>query len=106
MDSMDAQLEIALRTPEPAIGDDDFSETVLGELPGKRLGGTRARRWTLGAAAAAGSLLASLLSAPAETAFSSLVLEGGYEMIALTSLVTLLVAGAVAVPVAWTFYSR
>lgn len=103
MEPKDAQLEVALRKAEPAIADDGFSDTVMGSLPGRKLSRATARRLTLGGAAVAGSIFTSVLGAPLETAFSSLVLEGGYAMAALAALVIL---AAITVPVAWVFYSR
>jgi hypothetical protein len=102
MDSMDARLETALRRPEPAIGDDGFSDAVMRTLPAKRFGGARAGRWTLGGAAAAGSVFASLFGAPLENAFSSLV-WGGVDA---TSTIAVLFVAIVAVPVVWVFYSK
>lgn len=103
MDPKDAQLEVALRNAEPAIGDDGFSEAVIGSLPERRLSRTAARRLTLGGAALAGSVLTSVLGAPLGTAFSSLVLEGGYGVIMLAAIVVMAV---ITVPVAWVFYLR
>lgn len=103
MDRQDSQIETALRASEPAIGDDGFSDAVMIALPRRRLGRTSARRLTLGGAAVAGSILTSVLGAPLETAFSSLVLEGGYG---LSVLAAIAVVGIIAIPVAWVFYSR
>lgn len=103
MEPTDAQLEVALQQSEPSIGDDGFSETVMAGLPRRRLSRATARRLTLGGAAAAGSVITSVLGAPLETAFSSFVLEGGLGMalIAAVAIISL-----IAVPVAWVFYSR
>jgi hypothetical protein len=103
MDAKDARLEVALRESESAIGDDGFSDIVMSSLPRRRVSRTAARRLTLGGAAVAGSILTSVLGAPLETAFSSLVLEGGYGMTAIAAIV---VAGLITIPVAWVFYSR
>jgi hypothetical protein len=103
MDARETQLEGALRRTEPAIGDDGFSDAVMSGLPRRRLSRTAARRLTLGGAAVAGSILTSVLGAPLETAFSALVLEGGYG---LTVLAAVAIVSLIAVPVAWVFYSR
>lgn len=103
MEAKDAQLEVALQKSEPAIGDDGFSEAVMGRLPGRRLSQATARRLTLGGAALAGSVLTSVLGAPLETAFTALVLEGGYAM---TFVAAIAVVAAITVPVAWVFYSK
>lgn len=106
MDTLQTRLDNALQAPERTIGDDGFSDAVMSRMPRRRLGGAKARRWTLGAAAAMGSFLASLLSAPLENAFSSLVLQSGYETMILTTSMTLIVVGVIAVPVVWALYSR
>ena len=103
MDSKDARIEAALRAPEQAIGDDDFTQAVFERLPAKRFSQAAARRWTLGGAALAGSVLTSVIGAPLETAFSSLVLGGGVN---LTAVGILFVIGMLAIPVAWTVFSR
>jgi hypothetical protein len=72
-------------------------------LPRRRLSRTVARRLTLGGAAAAGSILTSVLGAPLETAFSAFVLHGGLPVATLAAFAFLAV---IAVPVAWVFYSR
>ena len=103
MDTMDARLEVALRKSETAIGDDGFTEVVMNGLPRKSHGGVKARRWTLAGAAAAGSVLTSVLGAPLESVFSTLVLGSGYSMAILAAL---LFIGILAVPVAWVLYSK
>ncbi|MDX1561309.1 MAG: hypothetical protein R3305_00185 [Gammaproteobacteria bacterium] len=92
-----------LLQPEREIGDEGFSETVVGALPARRNLRVSARRWTLGGAADAGSLVTALLGAPIEAVFSSFALGGGA---ATTVAAALLVATVVAVPVAWVFYSK
>lgn len=103
MDAIDARLEAALREAEPAIGDDGFSEAVIGGMPRKRISNATARRFTLAGAAAVGSFLTSVLGAPVESAFSTFVLEGGYEMAVLALLA---IVAVVAIPVAWVFSSK
>lgn len=102
-DRIDTEIEIALRRSEPAIGDDGFSDSVMARLPQSRLSTAAKRRWTLGGAAALGSILTSVLGAPLETAFSTFVLQGGFSMAVLG--IACLV-GLVAIPVAWALYSR
>jgi hypothetical protein len=102
MEQIEARLELALREPEREIGDTGFSETVVSALPARRTSRTKARRWTLGGAALAGSIVTSVLGAPLETAFSSFVLGGSYG----TLLLVALIAGAVAIPTAWVFYTK
>jgi hypothetical protein len=101
MDSIDARLEAMLREPEPAIGNDGFTETVMTALRATRRDATTGR-WTLGAAVVAGSLLAALIGAPLDLAFVSLVPAGGYA----TSALTWLFVAFVAVPAVWVFYSE
>jgi hypothetical protein len=100
---LDAKLESALRQSESAIGDAGFSDQVMSGLPMRRLSRRAIRRWTLGGAAAAGSVLTSVLGAPLETVFSSFVLSGGLN---LTALAMILFAVVILVPVAWVMYSR
>ena len=103
MDKHDALIEAALRAPEPTIGDDGFTESLLDSMPARRLNQAAARRWTLGGAALAGSVLTSVIGAPLETALSSLVLEGGLNLTAIGSLVVIAI---LTIPVAWAVYSR
>jgi anti-sigma factor RsiW len=64
----DDALETALRAPEPAIADESFSERVIASLPrSRRRPPVPSRRWTLAAAAAAGSLLTILLAPTVES---------------------------------------
>jgi hypothetical protein len=103
MGNMDVRIESALKRPEPSIGDGGFSETVMQRLPRRRISRTAARRLTLGGAAAAGSILTAALGAPIQTAFGTFMLEGGLPM---ATFVAMLIVSAIAVPVAWAFYSR
>jgi hypothetical protein len=64
-------IEAALRSPEPALADEDFSTGVLARLPAQPLRGN-SRRWTLAAAAALGSALTLAIAPPLETAVASL----------------------------------
>lgn len=66
-------LEAALRSPERALADDDFSASVLARLParhGRRRG--LARRWTLAGAAALGSATTLAIAPPLENAIRAL----------------------------------
>jgi hypothetical protein len=102
MNSSDDRLEALLRKPEPAIGDDGFSESVMHALPARRFVGTRARRWTLGGAAVAGGVTTALLAAPLESAFGSLAAGDGYLM----SIAAVVFIAIVAVPAVWAFFSE
>ena len=50
MNHNETNLEAALRAPEPALADDEFSVRVLARLPPRR-GPFATRRWTLAGAA-------------------------------------------------------
>src|SRR5688572_6841992 len=102
MDALETQLDVMLHRPEPAVGDDGFSEGVMRALPARRFARAKARRWTLGSAAATGGVLAVLFGAPLESAFSSVVVDGGY----VASILAVLVVAIVAVPAVWAFYSE
>jgi hypothetical protein len=73
MHDIDPDLEQRLRAAESPIGDAGFSESVLRELPPRRRR-SRARRWTLGGAAALGSLLTMLVAEPVEKMLGSLAI--------------------------------
>ena len=102
MDSIDERLQALLLEPEPAIDNDGFSETVMTAVRASRRGDGRTGRWTLGGAVVAGSLLASLIGAPLDAAFVSLVPASGYA----TSALAWLFVAFVAVPAVWAFYSE
>jgi hypothetical protein len=102
MNSPDNRLDVILHRPDPAVGDDGFSEGVMHALPARKFAGAKAGRWTLGGAAVAGGLLAVLLGAPLENAFTSLFLDGGF----LTSVLAVLFVGAVGISAAWAFLSE
>ena len=102
MSTIDSLLEAKLRSAEPEVADEGFSESVMLRLPAKQTSKAKARRWTLGAAAVAGSIATSILGAPLETAFSSLVLGTNYD----ATMITVLTLTVLAVPVAWVFYSK
>lgn len=103
MDQLDTRIELALCQPKPPLGDDGFSDHLMGSLPRRRVKRATARRLTLGGAAIAGSILTSVMGAPLEAAFSAFVLDGGAGLATLTAIG---VVGIVALSVAWVFYSR
>jgi hypothetical protein len=65
-------LEAALRAPEPALADDDFSANVLARLPPRRHRAAAARRWTMAGSAALGSALTLAFAEPLEALVSSI----------------------------------
>jgi hypothetical protein len=67
MNNLDDALEAALRSPEPDIGDAQFTERLLARLPPAKKRRAVPRRWTLAAAAAAGSLATILLAPTVES---------------------------------------
>ena len=64
-------LETALRAPEPALADDEFSANVLARLPPRRRR-LATRRWTLAGAAGLGSALTAVFAPPLGAALASL----------------------------------
>jgi hypothetical protein len=94
----DKKLEEVLQRSEPPIGDDDFSESVLGRLPKRRSMDTKYRCWTLTGAAAIGSFLTLLLAPTIESAFSLFTVTHGYYA---TTLAALLLIAIVAIPTVW-----
>jgi predicted MFS family arabinose efflux permease len=90
-------LEAALRAPEPALADDEFSAYVLARLPPHRRR-TNARRWTVAGSAALGSALTLAFAAPLETVVASIsswnippLALSAVAVIAIVALPTLLV---------------
>ncbi|HJR69079.1 MAG TPA: hypothetical protein VKA43_03490 [Gammaproteobacteria bacterium] len=71
MSSDSNNIEAALRAPEPALADDDFSVKVLARLPPRRRRSS-ARRWTLAGAACLGSALTAMFAPPLGDALASL----------------------------------
>lgn len=102
MDPLETRLDVMLHRPEPAIGDDGFSEEVMRALPARKFSAAKARRWTLGSAALLGGLLAAALGAPLENAFDSLAWDGSY----LASTLAVLFVALVAIPAVWAFHSE
>ena len=64
-------IEAALRAPEPALADDEFSASVLARLPPRRRH-IATRRWTLAGAACLGSALTAVFAPPLGEALASL----------------------------------
>ena len=56
-------IEAALRAPEPALADDEFSANVLARLPAPHRR-SHARRWTVAGSAALGSALTLAFAEP------------------------------------------
>jgi predicted MFS family arabinose efflux permease len=90
-------LETALRAPEPALTDDEFSMSVLARLPPQRRH-NNARRWTVAGSAALGSALTLAFAAPLETVLASIspwsvppLAVSAVAVIAIVALPTLLV---------------
>jgi len=90
-------LEAALRAPEPALADEEFSTNVLARLPQQRRR-TTARRWTVAGSAALGSALTLAFAAPLETVVASIspwsippLALSAIAVIAIVTLPTLLV---------------
>jgi hypothetical protein len=65
-------LEAALRAPEPALADDEFSANVLARLPPRRRRAAT-RRWTLAGAACLGSALTAFFAPPLGEALAVLL---------------------------------
>jgi len=101
MHDIDPDLEHMLRRAEPSIGDAGFSESVLRQLPAKRRSRSRARRWTLGGAAAAGSVLTMLLAEPVEKMLGSLAVVVPGPLITIAALILIVSAS-----VAWIVHSE
>ena len=103
MTDADTKLDNALREPEPAIGDDGFTDGAMARLPYRAPERTVPGRWTVAGAAIAGSFATLVLAPPIESAFGLLALPGSTQTLILT------VAGfvtVVAVPLGWLFGSR
>jgi hypothetical protein len=71
MNHEETNLEAALRAPEPALADDEFSVRVLARLPPRRRH-FATRRWTLAGAAGLGSALTAVFAPPLGEALASL----------------------------------
>lgn len=94
-------IEAALRAPEQALADDDFSSTVLARLPPRQRRST-ARRWTVAGAAALGSALTLALAPPLETVVAS-ISPWGIPPLALS---TIAVVVLVMAPALYVFYTE
>ena len=95
------RIEAALRSPEPAVADDDFSANVLARLPPRRRRST-ARRWTVAGSAALGSVLTLAFAAPLETVVASIAPWDVPPLV----LSTVAVLAIVAIPALFVFYSE
>ncbi|HEY3518353.1 MAG TPA: hypothetical protein VGL98_14995 [Gammaproteobacteria bacterium] len=71
MNGKATNIEAALRAPEPALADDEFSVSVLARLPPRRRRIAR-RRWTLVGAACLGSALTAIFAPPLGETLASL----------------------------------
>ena len=94
-------IEAALRSPEPALADEDFSTNVLARLPPRRRRST-ARRWTVAGSAALGSVLTLAFAAPLETVVASIA-PWDVPPLALATVAVLVI---VAIPALFVFYSE
>ena len=94
-------IEAALRSPEPALPDDEFSANVLARLPARERR-SNPRRWTLAGAAALGSALTLAIAPPLETALTS-ILPWGIPPVALSAAA---VAAIVLAPALIVFYAE
>lgn len=92
----DYSLDVALRTAEPEIVDDGFSDRVLRALPPRKRRLAVSRRWTLAAAAGTGSLLTILLAPPIEALGLALPYVGMWPV-----LTALAFVACVAAPLIW-----
>ena len=72
MNDNETNIEAALRAPEPALADDEFSASVLARLPPRRRRRVATRRWTLAGAACLGSALTAIFAPPLGEALASL----------------------------------
>lgn len=89
-------LEAALRTAEPVIADDGFSERVMAGLPPRKRHRAVTRRWTLAVAAGTGSLLTIVLAPSIEALGLALPFVG-----MLPVLTALVFVAVVAAPLFW-----
>jgi hypothetical protein len=94
-------IEAALRAPEPALADDEFSESVLARLPPRRRLKT-ARRWTVAGSAALGSALTLAFAAPLEAIVGSILPVS----IPPAVLATVAILAIVALPTLLVFYTE
>jgi MFS family permease len=105
MNKQPDQIEAALRTPEPPLADDDFSERVLARLPPRRRRST-AQRWTLAGAAALGSALTLALAPPLETVLGSLLPSLSSWSIPPSALSAVAIVAVVMVPALLVFFAE
>jgi predicted MFS family arabinose efflux permease len=101
MNEQHDSIEAALRVPEPALPDEDFSMSVLARLPPPRRRLT-VRRWTVAGSAALGSALTLAFAAPLETVLASFA-PWDIPPFALS---TVAIIAMVALPALLVFYSE
>jgi hypothetical protein len=94
-------LEAVLRTAEPAIADDGFSERVMAGLPQRKRRRAVTRRWTLAVAAGTGSLLTILLAPSIEGLGLALPYVGMLPVLTMLAFVAV-----VAAPLFWASSSE
>ena len=94
-------IEAALRAPEPALTDDEFSENVLARLPSPRRR-SNARRWTVAGSAALGSALTLAFASPLEAVVAS-VAPFDIPPLVLTAVA---IVAVVALPTLLVFYTE
>jgi len=94
-------IEAALRTPEPALADEEFSANVLARLPPRRRP-SAVRRWTVAGSAALGSVLTLAFAAPLETVVSSIA-PWSIPPLALSAVAVIAI---VAIPAFVVFYTE
>jgi hypothetical protein len=101
MNNSPDSIEAALRAPETAIADDEFSATVLARLPPPRRR-SQARRWTVAGSAALGSALTLAFAPPLEGIFASIA---PFDLPPLV-LTAVAVVAIVALPTLLVFYTE
>lgn len=107
MDETHERLEAHLRSEEPSIADDGFSEAVLARLPARRFRARTARCLSYALAGAIGSVL-TLLSVspeifPVETIMA---VAARFGAITASLLISIAVIGMLIVPIAWLVYGE
>jgi hypothetical protein len=95
------KLENALRTPEPALADEEFNTSVLARLP-PRLRRSTAPRWTVAGAAALGSVLTLAIAPPLEGVVASIAPFAIPPLV----LSAVGVVATVVIPALYVFYSE
>jgi hypothetical protein len=101
MNEQHDSLEAALRAPERALTDDDFSTNVLARLPPQRRRST-ARRWTVAGSAALGSALTLAFAASLEAVIESIA-PWSVPPLPLSTVAVIVI---VAIPALFVFHSE